>query len=274
MMSKDELGTRMKLYEGAETDARFMPRLPVIARLDGRAFHSWCKNLDRPYDSSMSALMVAVTKKLVEETNALVGYTQSDEITLAWYSDDPKSEIFFAGRKFKMISGLAAMASVYFNQMVPEYMPSKEGQLGFFDCRVWQVPNLSEAANVFVWRELDATKNSVSMAAQSMFSHQELQRKDGSAMQDMMMKTFNVNWNDYPPFFKRGTYVQRKEKVTKMDAADIELLPEKHHARLTPELAITRTVVTQIDMPIITTVQNRVDALFNGHTPIAGEYKE
>ena len=40
---------------------------------------------------------------LGEETNACMVYTQSDEITLAWYSTDPKSQIWFAGRYNKKI---------------------------------------------------------------------------------------------------------------------------------------------------------------------------
>ena len=92
-MTFDPLGDRMKDYEGRETKRRFLPLLPVCARLDGRAFHTWTKNLERPFDKRFVNLMRDVTSYLVQETNAVVGYTQSDEISLVFYSPDPKSQI-------------------------------------------------------------------------------------------------------------------------------------------------------------------------------------
>jgi len=100
----DSLGDRMKLYESAEASRRFMPLLPVLARIDGRCFSSFTKGMERPYDSVMTDMMIATTAALVSETNACMGYTQSDEITLAWHSTDLKSQIFFDGRIMKMTS--------------------------------------------------------------------------------------------------------------------------------------------------------------------------
>ena len=107
-MKADDFGDRMKLYEGAESSRRLMPLLPIMARLDGRSFHSFCRGLNRPFDERFKSLMVSVTKFLVEETNAVVGYRQSDESSLCWYSDNIKSQVFFDGRIQKMCSILAA----------------------------------------------------------------------------------------------------------------------------------------------------------------------
>ena len=95
-MSKklDALGDRLKAYEKMETEAKFLPTLPVYARIDGRCFSKFTRGMERPYDSVMSSMMQETTRYLVEQTGALTGYTQSDEISLVWYSDDPKSEIF------------------------------------------------------------------------------------------------------------------------------------------------------------------------------------
>lgn len=80
-MSYDDLGDRMKMYEGQEAGRHFIPHLPIIARMDGRAFHTFARDLEKPYDSRMMESMCSVTTALVHETNAIVGYTQSDEIT-------------------------------------------------------------------------------------------------------------------------------------------------------------------------------------------------
>src|SRR5437762_3424111 len=103
MAENDALGDRMKLYEGAEVDRRLMPLLPALARLDGRSFHNFTKHAKRPFSEVTHQLMVTVTRHLVEETGAAIGYTQSDEIQLAWYSSEMKSQIFFDGRIQKMV---------------------------------------------------------------------------------------------------------------------------------------------------------------------------
>src|SRR5581483_5540743 len=99
-----------------------------------------------------------------------------------------------------------------------------------FDARVWNVPSQDEAANYFLWRERDARKNSVAMAAQSVCSHRELQNKNGSDMQEMLFQR-GINWNDYPPQFKRGTFVRRKLVERPFTAAELEKLPAGHEAR-------------------------------------------
>jgi tRNA(His) guanylyltransferase len=97
-----------------------MPLLPVCARIDGKAFHSWTRGMERPFDERLHNLFVATTTFLVEETQAKIGYTQSDEITLIWYSDDVDSQIFFDGKIHKMVSVLASMTTGFFNAKQPE----------------------------------------------------------------------------------------------------------------------------------------------------------
>ncbi len=110
----DAMGDRMKDFEMMEAGRRFMPLLPIVARLDGKGFSKFTNGLARPYDERLSNLMVETVKYLVQESNAVMGYTQSDEITLAWYSDTIESQIYFDGRIQKMVSVLAAKCSVRF----------------------------------------------------------------------------------------------------------------------------------------------------------------
>jgi tRNA(His) guanylyltransferase len=259
-MSKDDLGDRMKLYEMEEAGRKAMPLLPVLARLDGRGFSKFTKGLERPYSTKLHELMVAVTGILVDETNALIGYTQSDEITLVLYSDDIKSELYFGGRLQKLVSILASSASVHFNRLLPEYLPQKAKSTPLFDCRVWTVPTKEEAANAVLWRERDATKNSVSMAARTLFSHKELQNKSASEMQAMMLQK-DVNWNNYPAWFKRGTFVRRKA-VTCSPSAELISKLEKLGQPI-PE-SVTRHVLQRPLVPPFGKVTNRVEFIFNG----------
>jgi len=264
-MKHDAFGDRMKMYEKNATQ-RFMPLIPIVARLDGKGFSKFTKGLTRPYDPNMSKLMQSVTKYLVEETGACMGYTQSDEITLTWYSDSVKKQVFFDGKIQKMISILASMASAKFNQLLPSLLPSKADQLPLFDCRVWQVPTKLEAANAFLWREQDATKNSISMAASHYYSHNELHKCDGAMKQEMLFQK-GVNWNDYPAFFKRGCFYQRVVVSEKFTPTEIANLPTHHKARSNPDLHIFRRKVRFIHMPPFGAVINRTEVIFDGKPP-------
>lgn len=262
----DALGDRMKLYEAMESGRRFMPLAPILARIDGRSFSSFTCGMDRPFDRRMSDAMIETTVHLVRETGACMGYTQSDEISLAWHSTDIKSQVWFDGRISKMVSQLAAQATLAFYREVLSTMPDYADRMPTFDARVWQVPNRTEGANVFLWREWDATKNSLSMAASAYYSHKALHGKNGREKHDMLHAA-GVNWNDYPAFFRRGTYVQRRTLARVFTAAEIASLPPKHAARTDPGLVVERTDVLALSMPPLNTVTNREAVIFDGAAP-------
>jgi tRNA(His) guanylyltransferase len=266
-MSKMEaLGDRMKSYEMAEAGRIAMKGVPLIARLDGRAFHTYTKGLKRPYDERLSKCMVDTMKYLVEETHAIIGYVQSDEITLLWnVESDSDGEYMFSGRFQKMTSVLAGMASAYFTRLADELIPEKKNMLPIFDCRVWQVPNRAEAANAFYWRELDATKNAVSMAAHAYFSHKELQGKTGAEKQEMLFSVHGINFNDYPAFFKRGVYAKR---VTVFKTLDDETLAKIPEARRPVDGLVCRSEMQEMDWPACRNIGNFENLIFGVETEV------
>lgn len=270
-MSKDALGDRMKMYENVESDRRFMPLLPIVARLDGMGFSRFTKGMERPFDRRMSYAMIETAKRLLEETHAVCAYTQSDEITLAWYSDTLKSQTWFDGRVLKMNTALAAKASVIFNNIIAERLPEYKHKDPAFDCRAFNMPNLEEAANNFLWRERDATKNSISMASTTYYSHKQVLNKNGKERLDMLMEK-GINWNQYPAFFKRGTFIQRRIVETPYTFDEIDKLPPKHHARTNPDLKLRRNIIFTFEgdlaMPIFDTIINRADVIFKGAKPL------
>lgn len=254
----------MKFYEMLGQSAPFlMPKLPAIVRLDGKAFHSFTKGLKRPFDATFHALMCEVTKVLVEETGALMGYTQSDEISLMLYQTEPKTQFYCGGRVFKIIATLSSKATLVFNQLLPKYLTGKPQFVAQMDCRVFSVPTKEEAINAFLWRELDASKNSVSMAARAYLSHSALQGKDGREMKQMLKAEKGVIWDDYPASFKRGTYFRREKVVGKFSKSELEELPPKHAARTNPNLEVVRSVIKTLDLPpLVKYVGAAVDIFF------------
>jgi tRNA(His) guanylyltransferase len=121
---------------------------------------------------------------------------------------------------------------------------------------------------VFVWREWDATKNSVSMAASAHYSHKALLSKNSKQKHDMLHAK-GVNWNDYPALFKRGAYVQRRTVSVPFSTEELDRLPPKHEARANPALVVERSVCSVLDMPPLGTVTNREAVIFDGSEPDA-----
>ena len=263
----DSFGDRMKYYE-KQTDIRFLPLIPVMARVGGRCFSRFTRDMARPYDVRMHFCMLNTALKLAEETNACMTYTQSDEITLAWLSTSYESQIWFDGRHSKMVSQLGSLATLFFYREVGHKFPEEYlNRLPTFDARVWQVPSTVEGANVFLWREWDATKNSISMAAQAYYSTKQLHGKNSSEKQEMLFQK-GVNWNDYPDWFKRGVYIQRRTVLKPFTADEIEKLPARHNARLNPALKVERSEFRPLDMPRFASVLNREEVVFNGEEPL------
>ena len=265
------IGDRMKSYERIETDRRFSNTKPVYARIDGRSFSKFTKGMKRPYDIDMSQAMIETTKYLVQETNASIGYCQSDEISLVWFADDDKSKVFFNGRIQKMASNIASLATAAFLMQAIKNWPEKcAHRLPSFDCRVIEMPSLEEAANMILWREIDATKNSISMAAHHYYSHKSLHKKTGEEKVSML-KEKGIVWDDYPAFFKRGTFIRSESYLTELTAEDLAKVPDAYKEL---NKTVTRNRIVEVDMPAFREVTNRVGVIFYGEKPLIVEQHE
>ncbi len=214
-MDKTSLGDRMKQYEMVSR-TYLTRRTPVIIRVDGKAFHTFTKRLtdttDTPYSNAMHSCMASTSQLLVHNIqNAVFAYTQSDEISILlmdWRKHE--TEQWFGSQVQKMVSISAAMATAYFGAA---YRGVEEidyaMHLPLFDSRIFTLPQ-DEVANYFLWRQQDATRNSINMLGQFHFSHKELQGKSTNEVQDMLHQLRGVNWNDLSTWQKRGTSVLSK----------------------------------------------------------------
>lgn len=252
--SLDPLGDRLKAIERVEAGRCTNPELPVIARLDGRAFSTFTRGLKRPYDPQLSDLMIASTKHLVHKFHALIGYTQSDEITLAW---EPTEDFMFGGRYQKLTSLLAASVTGFFQKNLDVVLPAKSGWIPIFDCRVWQPASMEELYLNFLWRQDDAMKNSVNSAASLYCSHKQLMGVSRSERLVLLEKQ-GINWEDYPPAFKWGTFVKAKNVLVDASAFDGADIPEKYR----PTEPVIRTVVEELEVGPLRRLENPAALLF------------
>lgn len=226
---KDSLGDRMKENYENRAKTYLVRRMPVIIRLDGKAFHTFTKGLKKPYDEIFHNTMNATMKYLCENIQGCkLGYTQSDEITLLLTDYDTlDTDAWFDNNVQKICSVSASMATLAFNKYLrdsfeeyfvehmyeDDYMSAVSLAItkgAMFDSRCFNIPE-SEVTNCFIWRQQDATRNAVQMLGQCNFSHKELQNKSCSDIQDMLMTQKGINFNDMPTEFKRGVCCRRDE---------------------------------------------------------------
>jgi tRNA(His) 5'-end guanylyltransferase len=246
----DTLGDYVKGFEKVATGPSIPKGKPMLIRLDGRAFHSFTKGLTKPFDRNLTSLMQATTKYLVHQSNALVGYTQSDEISLVCFIPaESEAEYFFGGRVQKITSLLASMATAYFNKGLSDFLPEKKDSLPLFDARVWEVDSLRDAFLTLLWRERDAIKNSITMVAQYHFGHSKLQGISGKQKREML-HDIGDPWENYDDCFKRGSYFGRVTEKRLLTAEELETIPEKYR----PTEPITKSYIKQLTPPYLDTL--------------------
>lgn len=245
MSVHDELGKRMKSFYEEIPKTKLMRRVPVAIRIDGKAFHTFTKGFQKPFDEVLIKSMQDTMKYLCENIQGCVlGYTQSDEITLILV-DYKKltSSAWFDYEVQKVCSIAASMATIAFNKYFSEninseycvfndelldngdFNPNYKNEYlidlyamhvkasykgAMFDARCFNIPK-EEVANLIYWRQLDATRNSIQMVGQANFSHKELQNKSCNQIQDMLMTQKGINWNDLPSYQKRGSCCIKEE---------------------------------------------------------------
>lgn len=262
------LGDKMKEFESVHTQTSLVPRIPVYVRIDGRAFHTFTRGLQKPFDPDFAWTMKEVTKHLHDKTNAFISYVQSDEISLCYLEP---SKMPFETRLFKLESVLAGMASAAFcvYGMKTNLKDRIEKFIPHFDCRVCQMP-LEEIPNMLLFRERDCLKNAITLVALEHFSNKQIHKKNGDDKIEML-KSIGVDFNrDIDEDFRYGAWFRRVVFQKELDAETLAKIPEKQ--RVLDEngkMFVTRSEVRQIrfGMPL-SNMANKLEIVLGNEKPI------
>jgi tRNA(His) guanylyltransferase len=251
------LSDRMKAYEQVEKKS-LESKTPVIIRLDGRAFHTYTRGFEKPFDGNLIAAMKYTTVKLCEEIqNVKIGYSQSDEITL-FLSDyeSANTQQWFNGNIQKMVSLAASIATYHFNDFMDKHhwnsFPERR-RPATFDARVFNLPR-HEVVNCFIWRQQDGIRNSISGLAQAHYSDKELHRKSTGQMLEMLLEK-GIVWDDLETYKKRGFCVTKEYFV--INPAELNL-----PINVKPPQNVKRSKwVVDNEIPIFTEDKSYIDVL-------------
>lgn len=249
----DKLGDRMKSFYEDRAKTYLLRRTPVIIRIDGKAFHTFTKGFEKPYDEILDKAMQDTMLYLCKAIQGCIfGYTQSDEISLV-LNDYRRitTDAWFDYSIQKLCSISASLTTLAFNRNFAklamlnssnreEYTNAYSESLlkgALFDARCFNIPK-EEVVNYLIWRQQDATRNSINSTGQQYYSPKELHGKKPNEVQEMLFQK-GINWNNYPTSFKRGCCCYKHE--------------------VTPEKS---TWVLDTDMPIITECPEEFSKLF------------
>lgn len=271
-MDKTTIGDRMKNNYENITRYYLTRRMPVIIRVDGRSFHTFTKGFKKPFDDILVKTMQDTMKYLCENIQGCVlGYTQSDEISLVLTDyAELTTDAWFGNNLQKMCSVSASMATLAFNKaftrniskqskrFYTEYLEEKDASYietleivmnkgAMFDSRVFTIPK-EEVCNYLIWRQQDATRNSILSVGIANFSQKELHCKSCNDIQDMLMLQKSLNWNDYATTLKRGSCCIKKV----IQDPDVDIKDGAY--------PVTRWVIDD-EIPIFTQDRNYVEKL-------------
>ncbi len=203
-MKFDDLDKKMRVYETTH-DHMVMPEMYMVARIDGRSFTRLTKvkhPFKTPFDEKMRRMMSQTVEHLMNcGFKVMYGYTQSDEISLLFSF----KENVFHRKERKYNSVLAGEASAKFSLLL--------GDIGAFDCRIVQLPNIDLVENYFRWRQEDAKRNALNGHCYWSLRDEGLSGKEASAILDKLsvseknelLFSKGTNFNDVPSWQKRGT---------------------------------------------------------------------
>lgn len=236
------LGDRMKAYENV-TNTKLTIRTPIALRVDGRAFHSFCKGMEKPYDKQFIKIMDITTKYLRENIpDCEIAYVESDEITLCLFPYRTyQTTPFFDGRIQKLTSVVSSMATWIFNKTLndwinypicdienlpPDYQERVEerawasklkDRVAMFDCRCWNLPR-EEVLNCLLWRQQDSKRNAILTAGQTWIGKKQIHGLKTTDIIDKL-KEMNIDyWTLIPAEYHYGrTFTSLGDGVWKFD---------------------------------------------------------
>ncbi len=212
------LTTRMKEYE-ASYNYNFTKRTPLIIRLDGKAFASWTRQLNRPFDERLPYLMGETLKYAMKEIQGCAfAFSVSDEISLFlrdW--DKLNTDAWFGNDLQKIVSVASSIVTAKFNEQVLQSKMIASPTLALFDARAFILPK-DEVVNYFIYRQHDGIRNSIQMHAQNLLGHRNIKGINNNALKDMIRDEFpDKAWEDIDPIFRNGICLKKGESEVTTD---------------------------------------------------------
>lgn len=215
MGDKTSIGDRMKNYE-AVPQIKLTPRMPMIIRVDGRAFHTYTRGFNKPWDDCLTNTMNDVAHALMKEVQgAKLAYVQSDEVSvLTTDYEMHETQAWFDKKVQKVCSVAASVATGAFNDNIS--IKHVHRKIAHFDARCFVIP-VEDVNNYFIWRQQDATRNSIQGLAHANFPHKQLQGVSTGQAKEKLLVEKEIDWDELELWKQRGWCVRRTKEIFQPD---------------------------------------------------------
>ena len=218
----NKLSNRIESYQQV-TDCKIMNRLPIIICINGRGFAKATQLLDKPYCPKFAECMLSTMLKLCSQVEgATFAYHQNDEIIIVARNDQNNDTTAWYDNKVqKICSVTSSIATLHFNECVSKLQLNMTGDESIFTSQVFAVPNVSEAINAIIYKQ----QQNFFISIQSACLYNLLNKYDKNSIRDMLngltidekidllYQECNINFNDYPLEFRRGTAAYKIPKI-------------------------------------------------------------
>lgn len=204
---QDPLGDRMRSYEDISR-AYVTPRMPVVLRVDGRAFHSYFGKVEKPWSPLANEAMKAVALALFKEVaGAQCAFQQSDEISLLIHPYKRfTSQCWFGGNVQKIVSVAASVASTVMTEESVNVFG--ERRIATFDARCFVIPE-ADVQNYFLARQRDATRNSIQSFGKHLLGPKRMHGLNGPMVLDACQAEGHDWEAELPLEARQGSWVRR-----------------------------------------------------------------
>jgi tRNA(His) 5'-end guanylyltransferase len=267
MSYNDVLGDELKHLENQESSRAGEIGDPIVVRVDGVSFSKFTKGFARPFDARIAEAMDEACVAVVERLQPVIGYTQSDEMTFIFW--DPEFPVSFGGRLQKLSSVCSAIATGAFLKSAQRLFPERVAEFTpVFDGRA-NALDMPLAAKNLEWRELDARRNAVSMAAHAVLGANQLHGKSSADMKDMLADE-GIDYMAYPERFKRGAFFRRRKIAATRTPEELARIPEAFRAQAAAVKERVMTVRLE-GVPPLSLVENLEGFVFRDEAPVAPE---
>ncbi|XP_013188891.1 probable tRNA(His) guanylyltransferase [Amyelois transitella] len=203
-----------------ELDDTLLPNAWIIVRLDGKCFHKFAEvhKFSKPNDLRALQLMNYAAFSVLKEFNdILMAFGQSDEYSFVF----KKHTTVYKRRAAKLLttvnskfsSSYVYYWSKFFGDQSLKYPP-------IFDGRIVLYPSEENLIDYMKWRQADVHINNLynttfwNLVLKGNLTPLEAEKRlSGTVSADkneILFKEFNINYNNEPEVFKRGTLLLRK----------------------------------------------------------------
>lgn len=232
-MSVLTLKDRIASYIDTST-FKLLNRLPIIITINGRSFSKITSLLEKPFALSFAECICSTLFKLSHEIEgAVFGYSFNDEIIIIARNDQHlDTSPWYDNNIQKISSVVSSMATLHFNNYANSIDLNLMGE-PVFSTNIFNVPNITEAINVMIYKQQQNIQNSVHFAC----FYELLKKYDKTDIKEILSGTSyddkvnllqhecNIDFNEYPLAFRRGVACYRMPQVIHFN--DNEIIKNK-----------------------------------------------